>query len=53
MVSDNQVRGVGGAVGKHVAVQRYSFMDAFVVRACVEESGIGLVRVGRCYGVEQ
>lgn len=53
MVSNKEVRLVGGVVGNHVAVQRNSFLEAFVVSTCVEESDIDLEGVRRSEGVEQ
>ena len=53
MVSDKEVRRVDGVVGKHVAVQKNAFLEAFVASTCVEESGIDLEGVRRSEGVEQ
>jgi hypothetical protein len=52
MVSNKEV-GRGGVVGKHVVVQRNTFLEAFVASTCVEESGIDLEGVRRGEGVEQ
>jgi len=44
---------VSNKVGKHVVVQRNTFLEAFVASTCVEESGIDLEGVRRGEGVEQ